>query len=120
MSTRTRRRTHYRHYAERNPQRRGGTIYVISIGDIAKAYCELLRKAGHNMDSITNYGPRVAVKTLSRILGVPFDTLLDIVVALDMADKGVKYEKSPLLEGTPLEHGVRVHRSLISKYCSGG
>ena len=117
MSTRTRRRTHSK---PRPATRRetSGTVYVVSIADIAKAYCSLLRKAGHDMSSIVNYGPRVAVKTLSRILGVPFETLLDIVIALDATDKGVRHEKSPLLAGTPMEHGVRLHRSIIEKSVS--
>ena len=117
MSTKTRRRTHSKPRPATRRETRG-TIYVVSIGDIAKTYCSLLRKAGHDMSSIVDYGPRVGVKTLSRMLGVPFEALLDMVIALDAADKGVRYERSPLLAGTPMEHGVRLHKSLINKYCS--
>ena len=91
-------------------------IRVYNLDDILKAYCSLLRRAGHDISSITDYGPRIAIRTVAKMLSTPFNDLLEYIIELSKYDKRIIYEKSPLLEGE-LQHGFRIHKDLL-KTCT--
>ena len=95
------------------------TEYDFSLNDIVRAYCDVILRAGYKIASIGPMGPKVAIKTIAKTLGMDFSKILSFILELAKYDRRIIYEKSVVAEGD-MRHGIRIQRDLLIERCKGG